>query len=63
MTLEEAIKINKDYKGILDKLPTVTNIQQAIQLGIEALELYFGLRGCTAIDVEDIPTHLPSETE
>ena len=34
----------------------------ATQLGIEALEAYQELRGCTAIDVEDIG-RLPSETE
>ena len=35
----------------------------ATQLGIEALELYYELRQCTAIDVEDIPVRLPGETE
>ena len=37
--------------------------QRAIHLGIEALELYYALRGSTAIDVDDIPSRLPSEPD
>ena len=62
MTIDEAItqlkkliSYSKDYRHDVD-----TN---AIQLGIEALEFLYELRQCTAIDVEDVPTRLPSETE
>jgi len=62
MTLEEAI-----YK--LKNTPVDVVVGDALtfalakRLGIEALELYYDLRQCTAIDVEDIPSRLPSETE
>ena len=62
MTIEEAFKsLRKTYDFMYDEGDPTDH--KAIQLGIEALELYYELRGCTAIDVEDIPSHLPSETE
>ena len=62
MTLEKAINylrlIYSDRKddGVLDNMPG----QKAIQLGIEAVEAYYALRQCTAVDVIG---RLPSETE
>lgn len=46
-----------------EKQSKINRKRLAAQLGIEALELYCELRQCTAIDVEDIPIRLPSETE
>jgi len=57
MTIDEAIKTIKN-----NLLPAPKPYDEALQLGIEALELYYALRGRTAIDVEDIPSRLPSET-
>jgi len=57
MTLDEAIRYLKTYNS------GVVFNEEARRLGIEALELYYALRTCTAIDVEDIPSHLPSETK
>ena len=56
MRIDEAIKE-------LDEMIVATEEQhQAVRLGIEALEAYYALRQCSAIDVEDIG-RLPSETE
>ena len=54
--LDEAIK------ALRDLLPAPKRYEKALKLGIEALEAYYALRRCSAIDVEDI-TPLPSETE
>ena len=62
--IDEAIEYNKRLKPKLQRIDYLHSDEiEAIQLGIEALELYYELRGCTAIDVEDIPSHLPSEGE
>ena len=60
--IEEAIRELKELEQH-HVLYSWKSKRKAIQLGIEALELYYELRGCTAIDVEDIPSHLPSEGE
>jgi len=60
--IDEAIEILK--REMTDEnLNIESDFGRAHKLGIEALELYYELRGCTAIDVEDIPSHLPSEGE
>jgi len=60
--IEEAIEELRTAKS--PRLPfDEVRRKKALQLGIEALELYFALRQCTAIDVEDIPSRLPSEGE
>jgi len=70
MTIEEAIKnLRRQLALRIGNISLAEAIRSgdkraiAIQLGIEALELYYELRGCTAIDVEDIPSRLPSEGE
>lgn len=63
LTIDEAVK---ELKGMMP-IPEVKaqrelfRHEKAIQLGIEALEAYQELRGCTTIDVEGIK-RLPSET-
>lgn len=61
MTIDEAIKINGRIKEVHRGL-ALTDDVKAIQLGVEALEAYYALRQCSAIDVEDVG-RLPSETE
>ena len=62
MTADEATEILKTVLGYTED-DEPEGIIKATQLGIEALELYYELRQCTAIDVEDIPVRLPGETE
>ena len=59
MALDEAIKI---LEQMIDETFNPFR-EEALRLGIEALELYYALRGSTAIDVDDIPSRLPSEPD
>lgn len=61
MTLPEAIEELRSYNFLCEPAD-VEKLRKAVGLGIEALEAYYALRQCSAIDVEDIK-RLPSETE